>query len=189
MSATNNPQDATRPAAVIGELSLRLLNVGEARHRERIWYSHRARMERIERERADRLEAENRALRGRIAELEQRAALNLTPQEVPVGSDAADLLEQVVCSHTAARAATDVETSAAHTVTGIHAWLAYRLLIALHQADPHLLDRTVGSADEQIENGDHIEWAWDEAIAAGHDPQKWRDEHEARLKSQAARSA
>lgn len=66
--------------------------------------------------------------------------------------------------------------------SGIYAWSAYRLLNALKKADPDLAEETVRDLSEQLESGEIGEWAWDEAEAAGHDPQKWADDYEAHLK-------
>jgi hypothetical protein len=66
--------------------------------------------------------------------------------------------------------------------SGIYAWSAYRLLQALKKADPDLAETTVRDLNDQLESGEIGEWAWDEAEAAGHDPQKWHDDYEAHLK-------
>ncbi|MFE3487506.1 DNA polymerase III subunit beta family protein [Streptomyces griseus] len=73
--------------------------------------------------------------------------------------------------------------------SGIYAWSAYRLLQALKQADPDLAEQTVRDLSEQLESGEIGEWAWDEAEAAGHDPQKWSDDYEAHLKKVAEKAA
>jgi hypothetical protein len=70
--------------------------------------------------------------------------------------------------------------------SGVYAWSAYRVLQALKTADPDLAEKTVRDLNEQLESGEIGEWAWDEAAAAGHDPQKWRDDYEAHMKKLAA---
>jgi hypothetical protein len=72
---------------------------------------------------------------------------------------------------------------------GSYAWSAYRILQALKKADPDLAEATVRDLAEQLEAGEIGEWAWDEAAAAGHDPQAWRDDYEARLAKLAAKRA
>ncbi|MEV5204404.1 hypothetical protein [Streptomyces sp. NPDC053720] len=54
------------------------------------------------------------------------------------------------------------------------AWLAYRFLDALHTADPHLAATITADAAEQLDDGAISEWAWDAAVDAGYDPQKWQ---------------
>lgn len=66
--------------------------------------------------------------------------------------------------------------------SGVYAWSAYRLLQALKKADPDLAETTVRDLDEQLESGEIGEWAWDEAEAAGHNPQQWHDDYEAHKK-------
>ncbi|WP_030917469.1 hypothetical protein [Streptomyces sp. NRRL B-24720] len=73
--------------------------------------------------------------------------------------------------------------------SGSYAWSAYRLLQALKKADPDLAEATVRDLNEQLESGEIGEWAWDEAAAAGHNPQAWRDDYEAHLKKRAAKQA
>jgi hypothetical protein len=73
--------------------------------------------------------------------------------------------------------------------SGIHAWSAYRILQALKKADPDLAETTVRDLNEQLESGEIGEWAWDEAEAAGHNPQKWHDDYEAHLKKLAEKQA
>lgn len=73
--------------------------------------------------------------------------------------------------------------------SGSYAWSAYRLLQALKKADPDLAEATVRDLNEQLESGEIGEWAWDEAEAAGHDPQKWHDDYKAFLKERADKRA
>ena len=73
--------------------------------------------------------------------------------------------------------------------SGIYAWSAYRILQALKKADPDLAEATVRDLNEQLESGELGEWAWDEAEAAGHNPQKWHDDYEAHLKKLAEERA
>lgn len=73
--------------------------------------------------------------------------------------------------------------------SGSYAWTSYRLLEALKKADPDLAETTVRELNEQLESGEIGEWAWDAAVQAGHDPQKWRDDYEAHLKQRAEKDA
>jgi hypothetical protein len=73
--------------------------------------------------------------------------------------------------------------------SGVYAWSAYRILQALKKADPDLAETTVRELNEQLESGEIGEWAWDEAEAAGHTPQQWQDEDEARQKKLAEKWA
>ncbi|MFE6666025.1 hypothetical protein ACFVFH_21015 [Streptomyces sp. NPDC057697] len=41
------------------------------------------------------------------------------------------------------------------------------------------------SAPAKLDNGAISEWAWDAAVAAGHDPQKWQTQLEERLAERA----
>ncbi|MFD9603263.1 hypothetical protein [Streptomyces sp. NPDC059970] len=102
-----------------------------------------------------------------------------------------DLLQQVLRSTTDlfGLATRDPGALAAYALAGGRAWMAYRLLKALEKADPDLLRATIADADEQLESGEIGEWAWDEAAAAGHDPQAWRDDYEAHLKKLAEKRA
>lgn len=60
---------------------------------------------------------------------------------------------------------------------GCTAWVAYRYLDALHQADPRLAQQTVADVAEQLDSGEIGEWAWDMAESAGFDPEQWQNEH------------
>ncbi|MBB4984963.1 hypothetical protein [Streptomyces nymphaeiformis] len=60
---------------------------------------------------------------------------------------------------------------------GCAAWIAYRYLDALNQADPRLARQTVADVAEQLDSGEIGEWAWDAAESAGFDPQQWQNEH------------
>lgn len=88
---------------------------------------------------------------------------------------------------------TDTEKGRAAFIAWVHsggyAWSAYRILQALKKADPDLAEATVRDLDEQLESGEIGEWAWAEAEAAGHNPQKWHDDYEAHLKERAAKQA
>lgn len=69
----------------------------------------------------------------------------------------------------------------AHLNAGVHGWMAYRFLDALHTADPRLARATVAEVAGELESGEIGEFAWDAAKKAGHDPQKWHDDYEAHL--------
>ncbi|MFE7111107.1 hypothetical protein ACFU98_43685 [Streptomyces sp. NPDC057575] len=80
----------------------------------------------------------------------------------------------------------NLATAAAAAVT----WLAYRCLDALHTADPHLAATVTANVAEQLGDG-FSEWAWEAAVDAGYDPQKWLAEAEAEAEAEerAARRA
>lgn len=88
---------------------------------------------------------------------------------------------------------TDTEKGRAAFIAWVHsgsyAWSAYRILQALKKADPDLAEVTVRDLNEQLESGEIGEWAWGEAEAAGHNPQKWHDDYEALLKQRAQKAA
>ncbi|GAA0897961.1 MULTISPECIES: hypothetical protein [Streptomyces violaceusniger group] len=75
---------------------------------------------------------------------------------------------------------------AAYALSGVHAWAAYRFLKALIKSDPDLAADTVADLAEQLDSGEIGEWAWDAAVEAGHDPQKWADD---RAQARAEKSA
>ena len=77
----------------------------------------------------------------------------------------------------------------AHVAAGVHAWMAYRYLAALHTADPRLAAVVVGETAEELDSGELGEFAFDAAKKNGHDPQKWIDDHEAFMKKRAAEKA
>lgn len=60
----------------------------------------------------------------------------------------------------------------------VQSWSAYRYLDALRTADPRLAASIVADVAEQLDSGEIGEWAWDQAEQAGHDPQKWQEQHE-----------
>ncbi|MGW1102772.1 DNA polymerase III subunit beta family protein [Streptomyces sp. NPDC002540] len=84
---------------------------------------------------------------------------------------------------------TDPGAIASFALAGVHAWSAYRLLNALHQADPRLAAQTVAELSDELDAGDFSESAWDIAIKAGHDPVAWRNDYEAHLKKLAEKRA
>ena len=114
------------------------------------------------------------------------------PQPGAVAEMAETMLRQTLRS-TAEMFGADMDTEKgrgafnAWVHSGIYAWSAYRLLQALKKADPDLAETTVRDLDAQLESGEIGEWAWDEAEAAGHNPQKWHDDYEAHLKKLAER--
>ncbi|WP_194235927.1 hypothetical protein [Streptomyces acidicola] len=74
----------------------------------------------------------------------------------------------------------------AHIRAGVADWCAYRYLDALHQVDPRAAQEVVNDTAEQLDSGELGEWAWDMAEDAGFNPQKWQDDHEARVAKQMA---
>lgn len=94
------------------------------------------------------------------------------------------LLQQVMHSTADMRgkSASDPDEFMAHVMAGVHAWMAYRYLDALHTADPRLAAEVAADVAEQLDSGELGEFAWDAAKDAGHDPQKWHDDYEAHLK-------
>jgi hypothetical protein len=60
--------------------------------------------------------------------------------------------------------------------SGEHAWTAFRLLRALKRTDPDLAADVVAELGEELDSGEIVEWAWDAALDAGHDPQEWAHE-------------
>jgi hypothetical protein len=74
----------------------------------------------------------------------------------------------------------------AHIRAGVSDWMAYQFLDALHQVDPRAAQQVVNDTAEQLDSGELGEWAWDMAEEAGFNPQKWNEEHEARIAKQMA---
>ncbi|MET9727715.1 hypothetical protein [Streptomyces zaomyceticus] len=72
---------------------------------------------------------------------------------------------------------TDNELWIANIRIGCAAWVAYRYLDALHQADPRLAQEIVADVAEQLDCGEIGEWAWGTAESAGFDPEQWRENH------------
>ncbi|BFP50100.1 hypothetical protein KCMC57_64680 (plasmid) [Kitasatospora sp. CMC57] len=101
------------------------------------------------------------------------------------------LLHQVIRSTSDLTEApsTDPGAVAAHAIAGNHAWMGYRLMEALHRADPDLAATTVADLGEQLDSGEISEWAWDAATEAGHDPVAWIEQHEKHRAETAARRA
>lgn len=64
------------------------------------------------------------------------------------------------------------------TTGGVHAWAAFRFLQALKRTDPDLAADIVAELGAELDSGEIGEWAWDAAVEAGHDPQKWADERD-----------
>lgn len=116
------------------------------------------------------------------------------PQPGAVAEMAESMLQQTLRSTTEMFGA-DMDTAKgrgafnAWVHSGIYAWSAYRLLQALKKADPDLAEATVRDLNEQLESGEIGEWAWDEAEAAGHNPQAWHDDYEAHKKRLAEKAA
>ncbi|AJF70444.1 hypothetical protein [Streptomyces vietnamensis] len=82
-----------------------------------------------------------------------------------------------------------VAAAASHASSGVMAWSAYRFLDALRTADPKLAAQIVADVAEQLDSGEIGEFAADAASLAGHDPEKWREEDEARWAQQRAAAA
>lgn len=105
-----------------------------------------------------------------------------------IGETAAILLRGVLDSTSNAFNADnfdgDSEAFYAYIRSGVSDWMAYRFLDALHQVDPRAAQAVVDDTAEQLDSGELGEWAWDMAEQAGHDPQKWQDDREARIAKQ-----
>jgi hypothetical protein len=102
-----------------------------------------------------------------------------------------DLLRQTIRSTGDLFGAATKDTGAltAYSLAGVHAWMAFRLMVALRQADPGLLHTTLTDLQRQLDDGAIGEFAWDAAASAGHDPEQWRTEYEQHLKNLAAKNA
>jgi hypothetical protein len=74
----------------------------------------------------------------------------------------------------------------AHCLSAVHAWMSYRYLDALYNADPRAAEAVVAETAGDLEDGEIGEFAWEAAKEAGFDPQKWHDDYEARKAEQAA---
>lgn len=96
----------------------------------------------------------------------------------------AGLLQEVLRSTTDCQR-TDIDAQRdlwdAHIRIGVASWMAFRYLDALHNVDPRAAQSVVNEVAGQLDSGEISEWAWDEAKAAGFDPQKWHDDYEAHL--------
>ncbi|WP_405848051.1 hypothetical protein OG211_12140 [Streptomyces niveus] len=121
-----------------------------------------------------------------------------TPEPLPQPGAVAEMAEEMprqTLRSTGEMFGTDMDTEKgrgafnAWVHSGVYAWSAYRLLQALKKADPDLAEQTVRDLSEQLESGEIGEWAWDEAEAAGHDPQAWHDDYAAHLKKLADKRA
>jgi hypothetical protein len=80
----------------------------------------------------------------------------------------------------------DREAWFAHIQASVSDWQAYRYLDALAQVDPRAAQAVVDDTAEQLDSGELGEWAWDLAEKSGFNPQKWQDDHEARVAKQMA---
>lgn len=114
-------------------------------------------------------------------------AVALEEKDHLIESATEDLLKQVMrsTSDMFRLATNDTGALAAYALAGTQSWMAYRLVNAMKMAAPDLLRQTLDDAIQQLESGEIGEWAWDEAKAAGHDPQAWHDDYEAHLKKRA----
>ncbi|WP_329330830.1 hypothetical protein OIU81_03230 [Streptomyces sp. NBC_01454] len=74
----------------------------------------------------------------------------------------------------------------AHINAGVHGWMAYRFLDALHTADPRFARAIAAEVADELDSGEISEFAWDAAKEAGHNPQQWHDEYEAYRKTRKA---
>ncbi|MEV6547923.1 hypothetical protein AB0M57_04340 [Streptomyces sp. NPDC051597] len=99
-----------------------------------------------------------------------------------------NLLKQVMRStrDMCGKAGTNDDEFLAHVMAGIHAWMAYRYLDALHTADPRLAAQVIADTAEELDSGELGEFAWDAAESAGFNPQKWANDYEAFLKKRDA---
>ncbi|MGW5529454.1 hypothetical protein [Streptomyces xanthochromogenes] len=74
----------------------------------------------------------------------------------------------------------------AHIRAGVADWMAYRYLEALQRIDPRAAQAVVDETAEELDCGELGEWAWDLAEKAGHDPEKWQEQHAAHRAKKAA---
>ncbi|MGW4695200.1 DNA polymerase III subunit beta family protein [Kitasatospora cineracea] len=83
----------------------------------------------------------------------------------------------------------DPHLMAMYAITSCNAWTAYRLLQELQKLSPSRTAKLLGALNEELEAGDFSEIAWEYALQAGHDPEKWVEEHDARRKARAEKAA
>jgi hypothetical protein len=100
-----------------------------------------------------------------------------------------ELLKQTIHSQVDmhGKSGSNPEEFLAHVSASVHAWMAYRFLEALHTADPRLAASIAAEVAGQLDSGEIGEFAWDAAVEAGHDPQKWHDDYKAHLRDRAAK--
>jgi hypothetical protein len=98
-----------------------------------------------------------------------------------------ELLKQTLhsCADMHGKSMSNPDEFHAHVSAGVHAWMAYRFLDALHTVDPRYAEQIIADTAEQLDSGEIGEFAWDAAEAAGHNPQQWHDEYTAYLKERA----
>jgi hypothetical protein len=77
----------------------------------------------------------------------------------------------------------------AHAMASVNAWIGFRLLRALQDIDPQRAEQITAELSDELEAGDFSEAAWEYAVEAGHDPEKWVEEHQARRKERDAQAA
>lgn len=80
---------------------------------------------------------------------------------------------------------TDPHLLATHAMASVNAWVGFRLLRALQDIDPQRAEQITAELTGELDAGDFAETAWEYATEAGHDPEKWVDEHQARRKARA----
>ncbi|MFI9331939.1 hypothetical protein ACIGZJ_30910 [Kitasatospora sp. NPDC052868] len=76
-----------------------------------------------------------------------------------------------------------------YAITSSNAWTAYRLLEGMRNLSPARTAKLLTRIEAELEAGDFSEAAWEYAMAAGHDPEKWVDEHQAERKKHAEKAA
>ncbi|WP_199552640.1 hypothetical protein [Streptomyces sp. N35] len=93
-----------------------------------------------------------------------------------------ELLKQVLRNtHTLVEGDDDsMKLRTARAVNGVMAWQAYRFLVALHTADPRLAVNLLAETADELDCGEIGLMAWDAAEQAGHEPDAWQAEFEAK---------
>ena len=84
---------------------------------------------------------------------------------------------------------TDPHLLATYAISSSNAWTAYRLLQELQKLSPGRTAKLLSALDRELDDGDFSETAWEYATEAGHDPEKWVEEHQARRKERAEQAA
>lgn len=71
----------------------------------------------------------------------------------------------------------DPHLLATYAIASSNSWTAYRLLMELQELNPSRTAKILGKINADLDAGDFSETAWEYATEAGHDPQKWVEEH------------
>jgi hypothetical protein len=94
----------------------------------------------------------------------------------PLAAEYHDMLRTVIDNTISGSKERDPVHLAAHATSSVYAWIAFRAVRILEEIAPERLPGLFDDLEGEMDSGEAIEQAWEQAAALGFDPQAWADD-------------